>query len=114
MIPSQHYDQLHRKLDEAYREIKRLSNENLTLRADIERYERGLWEVSNKLEQSREELKKEWEKVATIIPINTKSYIEEYIDRRAKEEAVLDKKAQDAGFPDAESMEAFYHQMEKE
>lgn len=68
MIPTQHYDQLHKKLDDAYKEIARLSNENLTLRADIERYERGLWEVSSKLEQSREDLKKEWEKVYQTLP----------------------------------------------
>ena len=114
MIPSQHYDQLHRKLDEAYREIKRLSADNERLKAEIDQSDRTAFNLAAELYKTREELKKEWEKVATIIPINTKSYIEEYIDRRAKEEAVLDKKAQDAGFPDAESMEAFYHQMEKE
>ena len=111
MNHSQQYDQLYKQLNDAYREIKRLSNENLTLRADIERYERGLWEVSNKLEQSREELKKEWEKVYQTIPL-IKPSIEEQIEERARE--AKEREAQDAGFPDAESMEAFYHQMEKE
>ena len=56
MIPSQHYDQLHRKLDEAYREIKRLSNENLTLKNDIERSEKTLWEMTTSLYKAKADL----------------------------------------------------------
>ena len=56
MIPSQHYDQLYKQLNDAYREIKRLSNENLTLKNDIERSEKTLWEMTTSLYKAKADL----------------------------------------------------------
>jgi len=68
MIHSQHYDQLYKQLNDAYREIKRLSNENLALKIEIEKTEKTSWELSTELYKTREELKKEWEKVYQTLP----------------------------------------------
>ena len=49
MIHSQHYDQLYKQLNDAYREIKRLANENLTLKMELDKSEKALWEMATKL-----------------------------------------------------------------
>lgn len=49
MIHSQHYDQLYKQLNDSYREIKRLSNENLALKMEIEKAEKTSWELATKL-----------------------------------------------------------------
>lgn len=49
MIPTQHYDQLYKQLNDSYREIKRLSNENLALKLELDKSEKTLWEMATKL-----------------------------------------------------------------
>lgn len=49
MIHAQQYDQLYKQLNDSYREIKRLSNENLALKMELDKSEKALWEMATKL-----------------------------------------------------------------
>jgi len=49
MNHSQQYDQLYKQLNDSYREIKRLSNENLALKMELDKSEKTLWEMATKL-----------------------------------------------------------------
>ena len=53
MIHAQQYDQLYKQLNDSYREIKRLSNENLALKAELDKSEKALWEMATKLYKAK-------------------------------------------------------------